>query len=154
MPSGLPPGVPSHCGTFTTNFCFTPVPLYKVDLPVSLSDTHQGLPPLAAMPHGLTRSGSVGCVPTFEMSDTRLVIWKVWAVAGRFSSVMATKNSTAFETGRALGRLLSRDIGIGIPPPFSDRCAGKRTTATTAHPIRKQIRFDSRDSCTQQVRGA
>src|SRR5271157_5966891 len=74
IPVGFPPGVPSHWGMWTTNPFLFPAPSYKVDSPFPLSETHQGLPALAAKPHGLTRSVSgfvvgLGLVPKLTMSE-------------------------------------------------------------------------------------
>src|SRR4029450_6334667 len=52
----VPVGPPA---TETTRPCFTPAPLYSVDLSVPLSDTHHGLVALEGSPHGLPRSGPV-----------------------------------------------------------------------------------------------
>src|SRR6516225_9909931 len=69
MPSGLPPGDLSHWGMSTISDCLLPARSYSVDLPVWLSETHQKPVGLGTMPHGLTRSLSVGALPTFGISD-------------------------------------------------------------------------------------
>ena len=60
--------------TVTVNGTFEPVPVYSVESPVPLSDTHQGEVALAEIPQPLTRDGSTRSagMPPFE---TRL--WTV-----------------------------------------------------------------------------
>src|SRR5262245_51683080 len=62
VPVGLP-------GTETIRPCFTPAPLYSVDLLVPLSATHHGVVGPEVRPHELTRSGSPGGT-TDGWSDT------------------------------------------------------------------------------------
>src|SRR5690349_18892942 len=72
IPVGLevvPAGLPAGGGIVTTSPCLAPSPLYRVERPVWLSLTHQGLVGLAASPQGLTKSLSVP-------SETRLVCTK------------------------------------------------------------------------------
>src|SRR4029077_6514723 len=54
--------VPGAGGIVTTSPCFWPAPLYRVDLPVTLSLTQNGLPPERVRPHPFTKSGSVASV--------------------------------------------------------------------------------------------
>jgi hypothetical protein len=76
MPLGVAVSVlPFGGGTVTTNGvagCGFPFASYRVEVPVPLFDTHQGLPLLRAKPQGFLRLGSVtGAMPS--MSETRLV---------------------------------------------------------------------------------
>src|SRR5215468_11300755 len=64
VPVGAAVPVPSGVG-ITTEDCFpccsrnfTPVALYRVETPLPLSETHQGLPEPLARPQGFTRSPS------------------------------------------------------------------------------------------------
>src|ERR1051326_1796081 len=66
----VPVGAEFAPGIVTTRARFTPPPSYNVALAVPLFETHQGLPPERAMPHGLTKSGSVN-VAKPGISDTR-----------------------------------------------------------------------------------
>src|SRR6267143_6165250 len=58
VPVGADVPVPSGVGIFTTRACGTPAALYKVERPVPLSETHQGLPVARERPQALTRFGS------------------------------------------------------------------------------------------------
>jgi hypothetical protein len=76
VPVGAAGGVPpAGGGMVTTSGLATgnnwPAPLYRVEVPVALLATHNGLVALAEMPHGFTRFGSV-CAARPGMSETRL----------------------------------------------------------------------------------
>src|SRR6185369_11557073 len=67
---------PPAPGIVTTRGCGLPVPSYKVDFPVPLSDTQTGPFGLKATPHPLTRFGSVKSAGTLP-SDTST--WLLYA---------------------------------------------------------------------------
>jgi hypothetical protein len=63
-PAGASVPLPSGVRIFTTRDCGTPLALYKVERPLPLSETHQGLTLARASPQALTRleSGLMGVV--------------------------------------------------------------------------------------------
>src|SRR5919108_6312782 len=71
VPVGAEVPVPSGVGIFTTRGCATPAALYRVETPVPLSDTHQGLPLPRESPQAFTRfestlgaEGETACIST------------------------------------------------------------------------------------------
>src|SRR5689334_18181759 len=70
VPVGEPGGMVTVSATFVRGVVTSPE--YKVALPLTLSETQNGLVGLNVMPHGLTRSGSV-MLATPGRSETRLV---------------------------------------------------------------------------------
>src|SRR3954453_1819121 len=74
----VPVGEPAGGGMVTTIETFCGLAgsevLYRVALPVPLSDTHQGLVALCDTPHAFCRSGSVTAASP-GTSETRLVCW-------------------------------------------------------------------------------
>src|SRR6266566_3205031 len=68
----VPAGLPAGGGMVTVSGTFTPWPVYSVDTPVPLSETHQGVAGPCTNPQGFTRFPSVNCAaPT--RSETRFV---------------------------------------------------------------------------------
>src|SRR5664279_4413 len=79
VPVGVPPPVgpvAAAGGMVTTSGVAvgtgTPVPSYRVDRPVPLSDTHNGRPTAVEMPHGFRRLRS-RCAAIPGMFETRFV---------------------------------------------------------------------------------
>src|SRR6266567_1946834 len=75
VPGGLPPGggmVTTSCIGGEPTWTAVPSPLYTVDTPVPLSETHQGLVGLCDRPQELTRFGSWN-LAILGRSETRFV---------------------------------------------------------------------------------
>src|SRR5437660_145359 len=68
----VPAGLPFGGGIVTTSGIGVPSPLYSVDTPVPLSETHQGLVGLCDRPQGFFRFESVKRAKP-GMSETRFV---------------------------------------------------------------------------------
>src|SRR5882672_7044289 len=76
------PSCPLGGGIVTTRLCASPVPSYKVESPVPLSEIHQGEPEDRDMPQALTRLGSMlGTLATLALFAVKSVRVKCWANA-------------------------------------------------------------------------
>src|SRR5262245_42810334 len=131
VPRGSAGGGP---GIFTTSDCGVPAVLYSVDTPVPLSETQNGLPPLSAMPQGLTRWGS-RFAATPGRSDTRFVCSTLPARRRRSSSASRLGRSAGAGRRRGGLRCLSQVI-IG----YSFKPISRRERPTTDRDQRLALR--------------
>src|SRR5882672_1199201 len=97
------PSCPLGGGIVTTRLCASPVPSYRVESPVPLSEIHQGEPEDRDMPQAFTRFGSIlGTLATFGLSAVKSVLVKCCAVAllavsNRAVKIIAARAAKRFE---------------------------------------------------------